>query len=112
LRVTQSCLERLTQNLLDNAIRYMAERGEITVTTDTADNDAMLTVENTGPPVPIYEIPSLFEPFRRMPTTERRADSIGRQAGRGAGLGLSIVRSVVRAHEGDVHASAREDGGS
>jgi signal transduction histidine kinase len=76
LRGTQSCLERLTQNLLDNAIRYMAERGEITVTTDTADNDAMLTVENTGPPVPIHEIPSLFEPFPQDANhgTTRRLD--------------------------------------
>lgn len=64
-----------------------------------------------GSHVRLRATPRLFEPFPRMPTTERRADSIGRHAGRGAGLGLSIVRSVVRAHEGDVHASLREDGG-
>jgi len=105
-------LERLTQNLLDNAIRYnLPEHGEITVITGTVQGDVYLTVNNTGPPVPSYEVPSLFEPFRRLPTTERLADATTTSISRGAGLGLSIVRSVARAHGGDVHACPREDGG-
>jgi signal transduction histidine kinase len=105
-------LERLTQNLLDNAIRYnLPEHGEITVTTDTVDDNAHLTVENTGPTVPPYEVPSLFEPFRRLPTTERLADPTTTSTSRAAGLGLSIVRSVAHAHGGNVHATPREAGG-
>jgi len=105
-------LERLTQNLVDNAIRYnLPEHGWITVTTDVVDDNVHLTVENTGPPVPPYEVPSLFEPFRRLPTTERLADSANTSISRGAGLGLSIVQSVAHAHGGDVHASPREAGG-
>jgi signal transduction histidine kinase len=105
-------LERLTQNLVDNAIRYNLRRhGWITVTTGVDDDSAHLTVENTGPPVPPYEVPSLFEPFRRLSTTERLADSADGSISRGAGLGLSIVRAVAHAHGGDVHASPREDGG-
>jgi signal transduction histidine kinase len=105
-------LERLAQNLLDNAIRYnLPEHGEISVTTGTLDGTAHLTVDNTGPPVPPYELPSLFEPFRRLPTTERLADATMTSASRGAGLGLSIVRSVAHAHGGDVHATPRQDGG-
>jgi len=105
-------LERLTQNLLDNAIRYnLPERGAITLATATVGDNAHLIVENTGPPVPPYEVPSLFEPFRRLPTTERLADSGTSSTSRGAGLGLSIVRSVTNAHGGDVHASPREGGG-
>ncbi len=105
-------LERLTQNLLDNAIRYnLPERGAITLATATVGDNAHLIVENTGLPVPPYEVPSLFEPFRRLPTTERLADSGTSSTSRGAGLGLSIVRSVTNAHGGDVHASPREGGG-
>jgi len=101
--------ERLAQDLRDNAIRYnLRVDGEVTVTTDTIDGHAHLTIENTGPPVPPYEVPSLFEPFRRLAATERLADS---SASRGAGLGLSIVRSVAHAHGGQVHVSAREHGG-
>jgi signal transduction histidine kinase len=101
-------LERLAQNLIDNAIRYnQPENGWVTVTTGTAEGRAVLTVENPGPTLP-YDVPSLFEPFRRLPTTERRATPSGNQ---GAGLGLSIVRSVTHAHGGDVHATPRPDGG-
>jgi signal transduction histidine kinase len=94
-------LERLVQNLIDNAIRYnWPEGGRITVTTGTVDGTAQVTVDNTGPPVPAYEIPGLFEPFHRLCTTDR-----------GTGLGLSIVRSVARAHGGEAEATPGPDGG-
>jgi signal transduction histidine kinase len=106
-------LERLVQNLADNAIRYnLPARGEITMITGIVDDRAHLTVDNSGPPVPPYEVPGLFEPFRRLRTTERLADSAtAGSPGRGAGLGLSIVRSVARSHGGDVQAAPRGDGG-
>jgi signal transduction histidine kinase len=105
-------LERLAQNLVDNAIRYnLPEHGWVTVSTEEIDGDVGLTVENTGPIVPASEVPGLFEPFRRLPSSERLADSPTAAMARGAGLGLSIVRSVAHAHGGEVHASAREDGG-
>jgi signal transduction histidine kinase len=95
-------LERLVQNLIDNAIRYnRPEDGRITVTTVTVDGTAQLTVDNTGPPVPPYEIPGLFEPFHRLLSTTDR----------GTGLGLSIVRSVARAHGGEADAAPGPDGG-
>jgi signal transduction histidine kinase len=62
-------------------------------------------VSNTGPVVRPYEVPILFEPFRRL-----RAERLSATAP-GAGLGLSIVRSVARAHGGDVRAGPREKGG-
>lgn len=74
------------------------------VTTRTLpDGSASLVVSNAGPVVPRYEVPSLFEPFRRLNTQ--------RLASPGAGLGLSIVRSTARAHNGDVRAEPREGGG-
>lgn len=102
-------LERLIQNLVDNAIRYnVTESGWIAVTTGTDKGHALVTVENTGPTVQRYDVSNLFEPFRRLPTTERRAIPSGDQ---GAGLGLSIVRSVTHAHNGDVQATPRAGGG-
>ncbi|MBI2171534.1 MAG: HAMP domain-containing histidine kinase [Chloroflexi bacterium] len=105
-------LERLTQNLVDNAIRYnLPEHGWVTVTTEAIGDQVHLTVENTGARVSTSEVPSLFEPFRRLRTTERLADVSNASMSRGAGLGLSIVRAVAHAHGGDVNASPREDGG-
>jgi signal transduction histidine kinase len=105
-------LERLVQNLVDNALRYnLAAGGWVMVRTSVVDDHARLSVENTGAVVPQYAVPSLFEPFRRQPTTERLAAPADGSLGRGAGLGLSIVRSVARAHGGQAHAAARSDGG-
>ncbi|WP_203702023.1 sensor histidine kinase [Asanoa iriomotensis] len=97
-------LERLAQNLVENAIRHnVASGGEVTVTTAASADQAVLTVANTGPVIPAYEVPGLFEPFRRL------TDRVG--SARGTGLGLSIVRSVARAHGGEVTAHPRHGGG-
>jgi signal transduction histidine kinase len=96
-------LERVVQNLVQNGIAYNTTDGWVSLTTSTRGETVELTVSNTGPVVPAYEIPSLFEPFRRL------KDRVA--AGRGTGLGLSIVRSVTHAHGGDVTARPRDGGG-
>jgi signal transduction histidine kinase len=96
-------LERLVQNLVQNALRYNTPDGWVQVSAERVDGTARLTVANTGPIVPAASIPGLFEPFRRATDRVRSAA--------GTGLGLSIVRSVARAHSGDVHATARDGGG-
>jgi signal transduction histidine kinase len=99
-------LERLVQNLVENGVRHnVAEDGWVRVSTGTRpDGSVELVVSNTGPVVPRYEIPGLFEPFRRL-GADRLATSPG------AGLGLSIVRAVARAHGGEVRAEPRDGGG-
>jgi signal transduction histidine kinase len=98
-------LEHLVRNLVENGIRHnLAEDGWVQVRTDTTSEGlALLEVSNSGPVVPRYEVPSLFEPFRRYRTERLQSP--------GAGLGLSIVRSVARVHGGDVRADARDEGG-
>jgi signal transduction histidine kinase len=99
-------LERLVQNLVENGIRHnVPADGWVRVTTRVRNEGTVqLEVSNTGPNVPPYDIPMLFEPFRRL-DGERLATA------KGAGLGLSIVRSVAAAHHGDVTAEPREGGG-
>lgn len=97
-------LERLTQNLVRNAVAYNTTPGTVRVTCAPApDGGGRLTVENTGPVIAGYEVPGLFEPFRRL------TDRVG--SARGSGLGLSIVRSVARAHGGEATATPRPGGG-
>ncbi|GLX47902.1 sensor protein CutS [Streptomyces hygroscopicus subsp. hygroscopicus] len=98
-------LERIALNLVQNAVRYnVAEGGWVEVDTEVQHGQAVLTVSNTGPVVPAYEIDNLFEPFRRLRTERTGSD-------KGVGLGLSIVRSVARAHGGHIAARPREGGG-
>ena len=99
-------LERIALNLVQNAVRYnVPEGGWVEVTTAVEHGQAVLTVSNTGPVVPAYEVDNLFEPFKRL----RGADRTG--SDKGVGLGLSIVRSVARAHGGHITAQPREGGG-
>lgn len=105
-------LERLIQNLVENGIQYnLPENGWVRVQTDIGAGSVELVVENTGPLVPAHEVPSLFEPFRRVAATERLAGTGRVSSVRGAGLGLSIVRSIVHTHGGEVQATPRDDGG-
>jgi signal transduction histidine kinase len=89
---------------VENGVRYNVPDGWVRVTSGTrSDGLVELVVTNPGPVVPPYEIPGLFEPFRRL-TTDRLATQTG------AGLGLSIVRAVAHAHHGHVHAHPRDGG--
>lgn len=100
-------LERLVQNLVENAVKYNLPRdGWINVTTSTVDGRARLTVINPGPVVPGYEMETIFQPFRRL--GRERAGSL---ATRGLGLGLSIVRAIANAHGGKAGAVPRPGGG-
>ncbi|WP_225993107.1 sensor histidine kinase [Actinomadura rudentiformis] len=97
-------LERCAVNLLENALKYNVPGGQVWVRTWRRRDQVMLRVENTGRPVPSYELATIYEPFRRL-----GADRIG--SADGAGLGLSIVRAVVRAHGGTLDTVSRPDGG-
>ena len=97
-------LERLTANLISNAIRHNLPRGLIEVATRREPGRAVLTVANTGPLIPAGELSRLFQPFERL-------DSRRRAGVDGAGLGLAIVQSVADAHNATVAAHPRPGGG-
>ncbi len=94
-------VERLVGNLVQNAVRHNVAGGWLAVVTTS---DGRVRVTNSGPVVPPDQVDALFEPFRRL-----APDRV--ESARGVGLGLSIVRSVTRAHGGEVGATARAGGG-
>nr|WP_285703248.1 HAMP domain-containing sensor histidine kinase [Microtetraspora sp. NBRC 16547] len=98
-------LERCVSNLVENGIKHnTGPSGKVWVRTGMVDGCAVVQVANTGQHVPAYEVDAIFEPFRRL-----NADRV--ESAKGAGLGLSIVRAIVRAHGGTVHAVPRDGGG-
>ncbi|YCK38794.1 sensor histidine kinase [Actinomadura sp. ATCC 39365] len=97
-------VERLVQNLVENAIRHNQPKGEVWVTTRRRAEQVELVVANTGLHVPPYEIETIFQPFRRLHGDRLRSE-------RGSGLGLSIVRVIAEAHKGTVTARPRDEGG-
>jgi signal transduction histidine kinase len=99
-------VERLIANLIDNAIKYNEPGGwvEVEVSRGPDGQGGTLSVRNTGAPVPAESVPVLFEPFRRLGGDRVRGRG-------GVGLGLAIARSIVTAHQGDLQARPRPDGG-
>lgn len=98
-------LERAIGNLVDNAIKYGADGGSITLTArSTEAGDVTLTVSDTGPGIPESERPSLFDRFERGESGRRRA--------RGSGLGLSIVKTIAETHGASVALRDTEGGGA
>jgi len=104
VRGTALLLARMTDNLIDNAIRHNQPGGWIRVTTGAEGTLARLVVENGGPVLDERDVRELARPFRRL-AGDRTS------TGDGTGLGLSIVAAIAEAHNGTLQLSARADGG-
>jgi len=96
-------LERVVGNLVENAVRHNHAGGWVEVCTDRTGSHARLRVRSSGDVVAPDAVAALFEPFHR--------GGVARTSHDGAGLGLSIVRAVVTAHAGTVHAEPVPGGG-
>jgi two-component system, sensor histidine kinase and response regulator len=92
-------LEQVISNLLGNAVRH--GEGKIEVDAVGEDAEIALKVRNHGRPIPADQIPTIFEPFRRV--------SNGPE---GLGLGLYIVKEIVRAHGGTIEVRSSADEGT
>ena len=98
----QVLLERLVNNLLDNADRYNIAGGTVAISTTAHDAASVLRVVNTGAVVPADMVERLFLPFTRLDDRTRHD---------GFGLGLALVSSIAAVHGGTVHATAVPAGG-
>lgn len=83
-------LGELLGNLLDNALRHTPQGGEVLVRCGVALGQACLSVEDSGPGIPLAERSRIGERFYRP----------AGQLGEGCGLGLAIVREIARQHRG------------
>lgn len=103
-------IRQLLGNLLNNSLRYTDAPGRIEVSWQIrGSGDAarlLLAVQDSAPGVPQAALEQVFEPLFRADQARSRQ---GRE--HGSGLGLSIVRAIVRAHQGQVRARASHLGG-
>ena len=100
-------VHQLFGNLLDNAIKYSPEAGQIQVGARASSDGEFVEfwVHDAGPGIPADELPRLFERFYRV--DKARSRELG-----GTGLGLSIVKHLAKAHGGDVGVSSEVGKGS
>lgn len=98
-------LRQLLLILMDNALRYTPEGGEITLGLHTEPGAAVITVSDTGIGIDSNDLPHIFERFYRA--DKARAKEKG-----GTGLGLSIARWIADQHGGDISAESKPGSGS
>lgn len=96
-------LERVLQNLLDNAVSFSPPGGDIEITLARIDSRVEIAVADHGPGIPVSARESIFERFHSLrPSSE--------EFGKHSGLGLAIARTIVEAHFGKLLATDRTDG--
>ncbi|WP_435177612.1 sensor histidine kinase [Actinacidiphila sp. bgisy145] len=108
LRADPHELTRVVVNLLTNGIRHAPHGSEILISADQHDDQLVLSLLDQGGGVDSEDLTRMFEVGWRG--TAARTPAVQPAGSPGAGLGLAIVRGIVRAHGGDVHAEHAPQG--
>jgi two-component system phosphate regulon sensor histidine kinase PhoR len=98
-------IEQVIINLLDNAIKYTPEDGNINIKVIKSDDKIYFSIEDSGIGVPEEEQERIFERFYRV--DKARSRSMG-----GTGIGLSIVRNIIKQHSSEICIESEEGKGS
>lgn len=98
-------LKQVVVNLLDNAIKYTPEGGSIRLAVNAHAGEAVLEVADTGIGILPEALPHVFERFYRVDESRSRQPD-------GAGLGLAIIKSICKAHSGEIEVESAVGRGS
>ena len=93
--ILEDDLYQIIFNLMENGIKYTPPGGSVYVSLKKIEENAVLTVKDTGVGIPEDAIPHIFERFYRVDKARSRATG-------GSGLGLAIVRAIVERNRGEI----------
>jgi signal transduction histidine kinase len=96
-------LRRVLINLLDNALKFTPEEGQIGITLESDNGSVKLRIADSGPGIGGDDLPLIFERFFRGRSSRHEP---------GKGLGLSLCREIVELHGGAINAANRPGGGA
>ncbi len=103
IRIDSNAISQALLNLLSNAVKYSEEQKHITVRAVMRDDEIVIEVADKGVGIKKEEQKKIFDKFYRS--------SIARQSG-GSGLGLTLVKHIIKAHNGKVEVESEEGKGS
>jgi len=92
-------------NILDNAVKYTPEKGEVNVTSGRKGNQAFIFIADTGIGIPPEDLPHIFDRFYRVKGSATRGIT-------GSGLGLSLAKRIVEAHRGRIDVESQPGRGT
>lgn len=91
IRADREAMVKLTDNLIDNALKYAPDGSSVVLSTYKTDKHIVLCVADKGPGIPESEKKKILGKFYRIGNEEERSS-------KGTGLGLFIVKEICRAH--------------
>lgn len=98
-------LIQVLDNIMNNALKYSPDGGEITCTLLETHNNVIITISDQGMGIPQQDVKRVFNRFFRVDKARSRAMG-------GSGLGLAISREVIQDHGGSIWAESEEGKGS
>jgi two-component system OmpR family sensor kinase len=101
VQISELDLMTLVSNLVDNAIRYTPDGGQVDVSVTTTEHHAVLCIQDSGPGIPAAERARVFDPFYRTLGNEQV----------GSGLGLSIVKAITERTGATIHLGDADQNG-
>jgi signal transduction histidine kinase len=98
-------LRQLFLNILDNALRYTPAGGTISGSVDRRDDQAVVSIGDTGIGIPQEHLPFVFDRFYRVDRVRTGGEG-------GTGLGLSIATSIAKMHGGTIEVDSQVGAGT
>ncbi len=93
-------IERVLQNLIDNALKFTPEGGQITIAVNSQEDNVEIKVSDTGPGIPKDQIPFIFDRYhigdKRISLDQNNT-----------GLGLAIVKKILEIHNSSIELQSR-----
>ena len=98
-----SLVERAVQNLMDNALKFTPEHGEVRVSIVAKEDKVEIMIKDSGPGIQQEHQALIFERYRQTKTGKQKE---------GAGLGLAIVKKIVELHNSSINVFSKPDEGT
>ncbi len=102
----QARMHQAILNVVDNAIKYSYENGNLDIVLQAEEDNVKLIVSDDGKGIPDDQLPYIFDRFYRADSSMPDSDI------KGTGLGLSIVKWIIDSHNGMIGVKSKESGGT
>lgn len=102
VNIDRDLIHQAIYNLVDNAIKFTPEGGEISFSLSKENKNLVFTIKNSGIGIPKKDLPFIFERFYKVDKS-RSAEK------NNTGLGLYIVKTIITAHSGSITVASKEN---
>ena len=107
-----SLIERVLQNLMDNAIKFSKDGGIVTIETHNFGNNVEVKVTDTGRGIPQEDIPLVFNRYFNLTKSTSGQPEDDELSKTSVGLGLAIVKKILEIHDATIHLTSQLNKGS